>query len=58
MNEAEETQRPRRPYVAPTIEKVELRPQEAVLGFCKSTTVAGPVAGKCKAVGACATLGS
>jgi hypothetical protein len=33
----------RRPYTAPTVIKVPLRPQEAVLGFCKTNTVAAGV---------------
>lgn len=31
----------RRPYVAPEVVKVELRPEEAVLGACKTMTSGG-----------------
>lgn len=48
----------RRPYTAPTLEKVSLRPDEAVLGFCKNNTKAGPTHVNCRAVGQCATQGS
>ncbi|HET7434680.1 MAG TPA: hypothetical protein VFN10_08215 [Thermoanaerobaculia bacterium] len=35
-----------------------LRPEEAVLGFCKSTTTAGSNGGSCFTVGFCSTPGS
>lgn len=66
MNEKQATEatgRQKKPYLAPAVEKVALRAEEAVLGFCKSSTVAGPRgggggAGNCRAVGACSTQGS
>lgn len=48
----------RRPYAAPSLQKVLLRPDEAVLGFCKNNTTVGPRGGNCKAVGVCSTQGS
>ena len=49
----------KKPYAAPSVEKVALRPEEAVLGFCKNNTHAGPIASSsCRAVGACSTQGS
>jgi hypothetical protein len=48
----------RRPYAPPGLEKVLLRPDEAVLGFCKNNTKAGPTHVNCRAVGQCATQGS
>jgi hypothetical protein len=48
----------KRRYSAPAVEKVALRPEEAVLGFCKNSAHAGPRGGNCRAVGICSTQGS
>ena len=48
----------KKPYAAPSVEKVPLRPEEAVLGFCKNNTHAGPRGGNCRTVGVCSTQGS
>jgi hypothetical protein len=45
-------------YEAPTVVRVSLRPDEAVLGHCKITGSAGPVSGSCRAAVACRSLGS
>lgn len=45
-------------YTPPSVTKVPLRPEEAVLGFCKNNVTAGPRGGNCKAVGVCSTSGS
>ncbi|MGB7282871.1 MAG: hypothetical protein WBE13_11455 [Candidatus Acidiferrum sp.] len=46
-------------YEPPKVIRVSLRPEEAVLGHCKVTGAAGPVATSCIAVyGACRTPGS
>jgi len=45
-------------YKKPKIKKVPLRPQEAVLGFCKMSDVAGPAIGTCTRPGMCFTEGS
>jgi hypothetical protein len=45
-------------YNQPAVKKVPLRPQEAVLGFCKNSTVVGPRGVNCKSVSACSTMGS
>jgi len=61
MNESQHTDtvRPeRKRYSPPTVEKVALRPEEAVLGFCKHNSTAGPNGNNCRAVGACSTQGS
>lgn len=50
--------RPKKPYEAPSVQKVPLRPEEAVLGFCKNNTAAGPLGPNCFAVGACSSSGS
>ena len=54
-----EEKRLKRSYVPPSIQRVELRPEEAVLGFCKNdTTGGGPMGAKCKSVTACSAQGS
>lgn len=61
MNEKQATEatgRQKKPYLAPAVEKVALRAEEAVLGFCKNNTVRGPRGGNCRAVGVCSTQGS
>jgi hypothetical protein len=46
-------------YEPPKVIRVSLRPEEAVLGHCKVTGAAGPVATSCKSLlGACRTPGS
>jgi hypothetical protein len=49
----------RKPYVKPRLRRVELRPQEAVLGACKSSggTVGGGAGGTCSTV-SCQSQGS
>ena len=48
----------RKPYERPSVKRVALRPEEAVLGFCKSSTSAGPLAGACNSPTACSSQGS
>jgi len=45
-------------YQAPQVVRVSLRPEEAVLGHCKTTGSAGPVSGGCHTLMACRTQGS
>jgi hypothetical protein len=49
----------RKPYIKPKLRRVELRPQEAVLGACKSAggTVGGGAGGTCSTV-SCNSQGS
>ncbi len=57
----EDPQKPasgRKPYEKPKISEVALRPDEAVLGSCKTAVVAGPVEANCGALGGCFTIGS
>jgi hypothetical protein len=58
----EQNQNPPRgskPYEAPKIMRVSLRPDEAVLGHCKVPSSAGPAGGGCAiVVGGCMTPGS
>jgi hypothetical protein len=37
----------RKPYEPPTLVAISLRPEEAVLGVCKSTHSSGPVSSPC-----------
>jgi hypothetical protein len=41
----------RRPYEPPSLHRVLLRPQEAVLGFCKNSNSSGPGGGGCQTAG-------
>jgi hypothetical protein len=54
---ADEGKRQKKPYLAPSVEKVPLRPEEAVLGFCKNDNVAGPRGAKCRPA-VCSSQGS
>ena len=45
-------------YDKPTLVRVSLRPEEAVLGHCKIAGVAGPAGASCKALGGCFVPGS
>jgi hypothetical protein len=47
---------PKAPYIKPEVTQVPLRPQEAVLGFCKTTGSVGP--GSPTDCTTCATSGS
>lgn len=55
----ENTQAPKRPsYQAPEVVRVSLRPEEAVLGHCKTSTSTGPAThGSCRSL-FCRTMGS
>ena len=48
----------RKPYVKPDIKQVDLTPEEAVLGSCKTATVTGPAQGTCQFPAACSSQGS
>jgi hypothetical protein len=50
-------ERERRGYEKPQVRQVRLRPEEAVLGFCKSAG-AGPNLGGCTSPTDCSTVGS
>ncbi len=47
----------RKPYEKPRLSQVALRPQEAVLGSCKMSGVAGPASADCTDL-SCSTAGS
>jgi hypothetical protein len=48
----------KKPYSKPDIRQVSLRPEEAVLGSCKTSKISGPGQGKCSVPSACSSLGS
>lgn len=50
---------PRRVYAKPLLLEIALRPDEAVLGNCKTSSTSGPAhSGTCQAVVFCTTQGS
>lgn len=50
---------PKKPYVKPRLRQVDLRPEEAVLGGCKTGSSAGPASSPCDAlIGGCSSAGS
>ena len=53
-----EGRRLKKPYTPPSIQRVELRPEEAVLGFCKNSAAAGPLNARCVIVSPCSSQGS
>lgn len=56
---ADESSSPRRlPYETPTVHRVELKPEEAVLGSCKTDSSAGPISDSCSVPVACSSAGS
>lgn len=58
-NASKETRRETKlPYARPVLRKVPLRPEEAVLGFCKSSNAAGPSGANCIPIGPCNTQGT
>jgi hypothetical protein len=48
----------KKPYEKPRVTRFPLRPEEAVLGFCKSTGNNGPSGGNCASLGQCRIPGS
>ena len=43
----------KKPYTKPQIQEVPLRPDEAVLGNCKTSSTSGPAQHKCTTPSAC-----
>jgi len=59
MNERPKTEsNAKASYQAPQVVRVSLRPEEAVLGHCKVTGLAGPLGTSCRGVAPCRTPGS
>lgn len=48
----------RKKYEAPAITVISLRPEEAVLGNCKSQRIGGPVNSICSNLPGCSSVGS
>ncbi len=46
------------PYTPPSITRVPLRPEEAVLGHCKSSANSGPLHARCNIPSPCSVMGS
>jgi hypothetical protein len=45
----------RKPYTKPQIQEVPLRPDEAVLGGCKTNAVSGPAQHRCTSPASCSS---
>jgi len=45
-------------YEKPVVTRFPLRPEEAVLGFCKANAASGPSGGGCTGVSQCFSKGS
>jgi hypothetical protein len=58
MKSEPETQKEKKPYEAPSCRMISLRPEEAVLGNCKSMFVSGPSLPVCNATGGCSAIRS
>jgi hypothetical protein len=58
MKEDDKQVKVRKPYQKPEIKRFSLRPEEAVLGNCKTTGISGPSGIGCVNVGPCKILGS
>ena len=48
----------KKPYVKPQVKRVELKPEEAVLGACKTASLGGPAQSKCNLPANCSSIGS
>jgi hypothetical protein len=48
----------KKPYEKPTLSEVALRPDEAVLGNCKTVSISGPAMPDCSTFGGCSSQGS
>lgn len=51
-------QQAKKTYQKPEAKRFPLRPEEAVLGFCKTNAASGPSGGGCRGVSACSVPGS
>ena len=57
MNEPNREPESKKSYEPPKVMAINLRPEEAVLGNCKTSGSGGPVSGTCAALH-CMTIGS
>ncbi len=53
-----DTRPPKKPYSKPEVRQVPLRPEEAVLGACKSGASSGPAQATCNVPLTCSSIGS
>jgi hypothetical protein len=58
MNQESNRADGKRPYKAPRLTTISLRPEEAVLGNCKTSGTGGPVQPTCTFISACRVPGS
>jgi hypothetical protein len=59
MKDRRERNPKKKPYVKPEVKQVQLKPEEAVLGFCKNAVANGPGdPADCTPVGNCSGIGS
>jgi hypothetical protein len=54
-DQPDEPRREKKVYNRPHITQVALRPEEAVLGACKTSMVSGPGGGSCTVPGPCSS---
>lgn len=54
----ENTPRRKSKYEPPAVTVISLRPEEAVLGNCKSLSIGGPVNSLCSNLPGCSSVGS
>jgi hypothetical protein len=57
-DEGTTTDEPRKPYIKPQIQEVPLRPEEAVLGGCKTPSKSGSIQARCNFPNKCSSLTS
>jgi hypothetical protein len=49
------TKKDKKPYSKPQVQEVPLRPDEAVLGGCKTASTSGPAQARCTRPSACSS---
>jgi len=58
MNSGREKNDSKKAYESPRLTTINLRPEEAVLGHCKTSGTGGPVQSTCTFITMCASVGS
>ena len=58
VEQSKDKAKPKKPYVKPEIRQVQLKPEETVLGVCKTSAAAGPGAGLCATLSCISIVGS
>jgi hypothetical protein len=60
MNDPRErdTKHRKKPYVKPTVSRVQLKAEEAVLGNCKTAGSGGPIQATCTSPASCSAIAS